>query len=382
MSIVEKTVRWSVSAISLGRERNDSSDGLGDDNCLKTILLDVDSKIPNLALMKISQWLKQNGEEPLLHQMHGGMVLPLEQASHVWASCVFRWNRPIAIGIQTHYQSLGIPVHIGGSGVSLQTKLPDHIESLVPDYSLYGEKEDRAVGFVQRGCIRKCEFCIVPEKEGRLADNVYRPLEEWVPQGFDKILLLDNEFAASPHEQEVLDSVKKHGWKLSITQGYDLRCVTPEKAAKLALHKPYDLKFRERRLYCAWDYFAIEPYVKKGIETLLKAGFEGREIMCYCLVGFNTSHLQDYYRVHLLWNKYEVLPFLMRYNMRKDDPFLNALACYTNRGPALYRNVSFIDYCKQKAPKLVEEATEIVHFCESGEHPNYTISTEQSAEKK
>src|SRR5438094_2612586 len=234
------------------------------------LLLDIDSKIPNLALMKISRWVRSMGYNPVLHKMHGRANIPLSGGwDHVWASSVFSWNRKLAFGVKTYYESIGIPCHLGGSGVSLQIKLPEEIEALTPDYSLY--KDDRAIGFVQRGCIRKCQFCIVPEKEGRLQDNVYRPIEEWVPQGFTKIMLLDNEFAASDYEKQVLDSVREHGWKLSITQGYDLRCVTPEKAALLSRDKPWSLKFSERRLYCAWDYFAIEPYVRQGIERLLRA---------------------------------------------------------------------------------------------------------------
>src|SRR2546425_10998823 len=340
---------------------------------MKHLLVDLDSKIPNLALMKISHYLRQRGHSPYLFQMHSHPLVPLQgQWDHAWISCVFSWNRSLAESTEKYYSSLGIPSHIGGSGVSLSTKLPEEIESLSPDYSLY--QDDRAVGFVQRGCIRKCEFCIVPQKEGRLVDNAYRPLETWVPPNFKKVLLLDNEFAASDYEKQVLDSVKEHGWKLSITQGYDLRCVTPEKAALLAQNKPYDLNFRERRLYCAWDYLAIEPYVKQGIERLFQVGFKGREIMCYCLVGFNTSHAQDYYRFHVLWKHYGVLPFIMRYNLRRDDRFLNALGRFVNRGPILYRKVGFVDYCKRKAPELVAEAEEIVKSIEAGNHPGLVLN--------
>ncbi len=318
------------------------------------LLIDVDSKIPNLALMKIAKWLRTKGERLELVRLRARWSeRQIRPASKVWISCVFTWNQKIAVQLQRRFEGMGIPVEIGGSGVSLITKLPPFIESLSPDYSLYGD--DRAVGFVQRGCIRKCQFCIVPQKEGRLADNEYRPLSEWVPDGFSKILLLDNEFAACPYENEVLDFVKTNHWKLSITQGYDLRCVTPEKAQKLAEYKPWSLKFDRKTLYVAWDYFFIEPYVRKGIETLLEAGFKGHEIMVYCLVGFNTTHAQDYYRVQVLWGEYGVLPFLMRYNLRKDDSFLNALARYTNRGPAIYRNHSFEEYCQELVPKLLPE---------------------------
>jgi len=153
-----------------------------------------------------------------------------------------------------------------------------------------------------------------------------------------------------------LETVRENDWKLSITQGYDLRCVTPEKAADLADGKPWNLKFTEKRLYVAWDYFYIEPYVRKGIETLLDAGFKGREIMCYCLVGFNTTHQQDYHRFKVLWGEYGVLPFIMRYNLRKDDKFLNAFGRYINRGPAGYRNHSFVEYCDERAPRIKAEA--------------------------
>jgi len=326
------------------------------------LLVDVDSKIPNLALMKISQYVKDKGRT-LLRLNEALRERPLDlDPEKVWISCVFTWNRKFAQEWASHWR---VPVEIGGSGISLKTRLPDEIEQLIPDYDLYGD--DRAIGFAQRGCIRKCSFCIVPLKEGRLIDNQYHPLEQWVPEGFSKVLLLDNEFAACPYEQQVLETCQAHDWKLSITQGYDLRCVTEQKAGWLADWKPWNLGFTRRTLYCAWDYLGIEPYVRKGIDLLQSAGFRGSEIMCYCLVGFNTSHLQDYYRFHVLWKEYGVLPFLMRYNKRTDDRFLNALSRFVNRGPAIYRYHSFIQYCEQEAPSLLRETTEIVNTVESGQ---------------
>lgn len=315
------------------------------------LLVDVDSKIPNLALMRISKYLKTLGQDVELLKLGPlkGLDIPILQNQRwdsVWISCVFTWNRELAFKVKTYYESLGASVRIGGSGVSLTTKLSEPIEAMPPDYDLYDD--DRAIGFVQRGCIRKCQFCIVSQKEGRLADNQYRPLESWVPEGFNKIMLLDNEFAAMPYEWDVLDQVQWNDWKLSITQGYDLRCMTKEKAECLAWNKPWDLKFGEHRLYVAWDYFFIEPYVRRGIEMLLDAGFKGKEIMCYCLAGFNTTHDQDRFKFELLWGKYGVLPFVMRYNLRKDDPWLNAWARYVNRGPASYRGHSFEDYLEHR----------------------------------
>jgi hypothetical protein len=325
------------------------------------LLIDVDSKIPNLALMHISSWLKRQGITVKLIEMEGrSRLLPTQGIEKVWVSSIFKWNRSLSAWILKFYFKLGIQCEAGGSGISLRINLPEEIECLPPDYALYDD--DRAIGFTQRGCIRACNFCDVHKKEGWLKDNIYRPLESWVPEGLKKVLLLDNELAASPHEFEVYDTCKKNGWKFSITQGYDLRCVTKEKAEKLARNKPYNLKFTEKRLYCAWDYFYIEPYVRKGIETLIKAGFKGKEITVYCLVGFNTTHTQDYHRFKVLWEEYGVLPFFMLYNKRRDDEFIYRLARFANHGPARYRNHSFEEYCEEFAPDLLPEVRSITNL--------------------
>jgi hypothetical protein len=349
---------------------------------LTHLLVDLDSKIPNLALMKISAFYKKKSVDKVLLWKVGREPEPEGIFESAWISCVFKWNRGLAERIASELKKKCLWVHIGGSGWDLHINLPKDIEWLQPDYSLYGD--DRAIGFVQRGCIRACDFCDVHEKEGWLKDNVYWPLEYWVPEGFSKILLLDNEFAAmrppwleTNRHDEILDTCKERGWKLSITQGYDLRtiCQVPGTAEKLAQNKPWDLKFTQRTLYCAWDYFAIEPEVRRALTTLKKAGFEGKNILCYCLSGHNTSHFQDLYRVHSLWKDFGVRPFVMKMDKRRDDPFLNALARYANRGPAAYRNHDFLDYLQHYGPRRVlPEAETIMGKIWDGEHPGFELS--------
>ena len=53
-------------------------------------------------------------------------------------------------------------MHIGGSGISLSTKLPPEIENLFPDYDLYPEM-NYSLGYSSRGCSRNCGFCFVPK---------------------------------------------------------------------------------------------------------------------------------------------------------------------------------------------------------------------------
>ena len=139
-------------------------------------------------------------------------------------------------------------------------------------------------------------------------------------------------------------TLRDSGRKWCQTQGYDLRIVARDErlAPLLADYKPWDLAFSERRVYCAWDYIGNEAPVRKGIERLLAAGFRPREVTCYTIVGFNTSHDQDLHRFNVLWGEYGVHPFVMPYNNRRDDPWIRAFARYVNR--RVYKACRWEDY--------------------------------------
>lgn len=98
-------------------------------------LIDVDSKIPNLALMKISAYHKAQGDSVELTS-----PLFVDQFDKIYASKIFK---------DSHLPMLPATAIIGGSGFDLSIKLPPEIESQFPDYSLY--RCDYAVGFTLRG---------------------------------------------------------------------------------------------------------------------------------------------------------------------------------------------------------------------------------------
>jgi hypothetical protein len=79
------------------------------------------------------------------------------------------------------------------------------------------------------------------------------------------------------------------------------------------------------------DYFGNVRPVTRGIQMLLDAGFKGRNIMCYVLVGFDTTFAQDLHRWRVLRKDLGVYPFVMIYNNRRDDPKLRAFARWVNR---------------------------------------------------
>lgn len=72
------------------------------------LLIDCDSKIPNLALMHISAWRKSEGLET------GWNV---QDPSEVWASIVFEKNKHMADGLKFLYPNAMID--IGGGGIRL-----------------------------------------------------------------------------------------------------------------------------------------------------------------------------------------------------------------------------------------------------------------------
>lgn len=117
---------------------------------MKIGLIDVDShNFPNLALMKISAWHKSIGDTV-------EWCLPLDHYDIVYQSKVFddTYSKDI-----DWYPNADKNIK-GGTGYGIKDTLPDNIEHMYPDYSLYPDlTENTAYGFLTRGCPRGCDFC-------------------------------------------------------------------------------------------------------------------------------------------------------------------------------------------------------------------------------
>lgn len=117
-------------------------------------LLAIDSVYPNLALMKISRHHKEHGDT--VEWMN-----PLEHYDKVYMSKVFSYTPDYR-----YYIDAG-EVEKGGTGYDIRKRLPENIDSLQPDYSIYPAIDNTtAYGFITRGCPNKCKWCVVPQKEG------------------------------------------------------------------------------------------------------------------------------------------------------------------------------------------------------------------------
>jgi hypothetical protein len=205
-------------------------------------------------------------------------------------------------------------VVVGGSGISLSLNLDYDIEHIIPDYDLYNV--DFSMGFTSRGCIRNCGFCIVPEKEGYIRDNAH--ISEFHYPEHKKIILLDNNFQASPRWRENLDYINEHDLKVNFNQGLDIRILDLEFAERLTQTKYYNWNFKIRGLHFAFDDMRYEKDVWQGIDLLDKAGIPLKHCLFYVLIGYNTTEEQDLYRIRSLYER-GVHPYVMPYNKHKSD---------------------------------------------------------------
>lgn len=235
---------------------------------MKILLLDFDIQnrrraFPNLALMKLSAYHKARGDEVWLN-------FPLCQPDITYGSCVFSWHKPTAVDPS---------ILVGGSGISLDTWLPDDIEHIMPDYQLY-PSIDFSMGYTSRGCIRDCPFCLVRRKEGYI--KTWAKIKEFVNPSFKRLLLLDNNIFASPNCIETFDDLIESQVETDINQGMDIRLLTDELV--------YYLKQIKMRIYrFAFDDIANEKQVRQGIELLLRSGISPRKLAFYMLVGFKRN---------------------------------------------------------------------------------------------
>lgn len=280
---------------------------------MKILLADVDSKIPNLALMKISSHHKELGDE---------VGFDVSNPDKIYASVVFTKNAWKARALKFMYPDTEI--EMGGSGIDLSKTLSSELEYLKPDYDLY--PSEYSMGFTTRGCIRKCPFCIVPEKEGKI--KRWQHISEFHDSRFDKVVCLDNNITADQAWFfENTDYVLENNLKFNAIQGLDIRILTPETAERI-----HELRW-DGQIHFAWDNMVDEVAVRTGISILKQAGIKTRHnVTFYVLVGFNTTEDEDKYRCRTL-KKLNCNPFVIQYAKNK---WTRKIAWWANRKQAFW----------------------------------------------
>ena len=291
-------------------------------------LIDVDGhNFPNFALMRISAYHKVRGDQV-------EWATPFNGYDKVLASKVFTFTSDF------NYLTLQADeIEKGGTGYDIQKKLSSEIEnSILMDYSIYPQY-NFSLQFFSRGCIRKCPFCLVREKEGYI--QAVEPVE-LNPKG-EWIEVLDNNFFANPEWKDAINYLQKKNQMVNL-HGVDVRIMNEEQAFYLS-----KLKMKQN-IHIAWDLPQLD--LTDRLKEMIKY-VKPYKITCYVLVGFNSTIEQDLFRLNTL-KSLGITPFVQPYrdftNDRKPKQYELDLARWANK-MWLFKSFDFADFSPRKGFK-------------------------------
>lgn len=280
-------------------------------------LIAVDSDFPNLALMKISSWHKANGDKVDWYN-------PFDEYDIVYMAKVFTFTPDYGQWI-TNAQH----IRRGGTGYDIHSTLPEGMEYVTPDYSIYPNIDNKtAYGFLTRGCPNKCKWCVVPRKEGNV--RPYMDVEQIAVDGRTNLILMDNNILACDYGLQQIQKIIDKGYRVDFNQALDARLITEDIAKLLAKvrwlnHIRFGCDTPKQIKECERAMKMIDEYRGKPASYLM-----------YTMIGSDfdeavsrLNHWRDYKRVRIVAqpfrdvdNPHQVIPQwqkdLARWSMRRE----------------------------------------------------------------
>jgi len=269
---------------------------------MKILLLHLDGKLPNVALMRIAAHHRALGDSvELRHAPTVASIGPglFDRHDKVYASCIFERTRPVAERVLEEYPE----ALVGGTGWrDITLSLEDiGITTTEQDYGIY-PRFTPSLGFTQRGCRLKCSFCVVPKKEGAVREE-QTIAQLWRGEGHPReLVLLDNDFFGQPRWRERIAEIRDGSFRVCFSQGINARMLDEETGAAIGSVDYRDDSMKVKRIYTAWDSKKDEKRLFRGLEHLTRAGVKPDHIMVYILVGYwagETAADRDYRRLKL-----------------------------------------------------------------------------------
>ena len=259
------------------------------------VLINIDSKIPNLALKKIEKYHLDKGDK-----VEWDNELMASVSDKTYVSCIFTKNKDLCKQWEGRAE-------IGGTGYDIKKVLPKEIEEV--DLRINW-------GFTTRGCIRRCGFCFVPEKEGKLhiVGDVY---SVWDSKSKDIVLMDNNILGVPEHFKKICGQLRKEKLRVDFNQGLDIRLLTDDLVEELKT-------IRHKEYHFAWDGKDDLTDKFRWLYSHLK------RCTVYVLCGYNTTYQQELDK----FNKLKEIGhngFCMRYETVYNDPAYILLARWVNQ---------------------------------------------------
>jgi hypothetical protein len=326
------------------------------------------SKYPPLGLMKISQYHRGKGDHVEFCRGMSAEHRDKAEWDRIYVSTLFTYDWSKTIKTVKYYRySVKDPrsenLIVGGVMATLMAddiraamdckvveglldekgKLgygdDDVIDSLLPDYSILDQVDyqyataNAYIGYMTRGCSRKCRFCAVHKMEPRfkhyqsMADHIEQVNSRYGPR--KDLLLLDNNVLASKQFERIVNEIKSMGFQrgaqfaylsksghqvkanrcVDFNQGLDARLLTEPRMALLS-------EIAVRPLRIAFDNIAYRPLYEEKVR--LAARFGMRYLSNYILFNYDdrAADLYERLRINLDLNDeldLQIFSFPMRY---------------------------------------------------------------------
>ena len=378
---------------------------------------------PNLALLKLAGYFRDNGfvrqEDWLQATSQSSYKLLTNESTlddlltldYIYVSCVFSFtldNPPILLNTILCNKQLRKKLRMGGTGsyanlsvkdgfsekreedmlrlekdaflnslkdisgaygINMRTQMPDYhlydsyikgMENVKKTPTYYKDYKEYSIGFLTRGCFRRCPFCVNKLEKKTLP---YSHLKDFLDNEIDErtgrlrrpyIYLWDDNFLASPYWEELLDELIACGRPFQFRQGLDERLLAQSKRGEDMAKKLASANYHGDFIF-AFDNWHDRTVIEKALK-IWKHYCPKKETKFYLFCGFKQSKTDEksfqqdvaeiFMRICVLM-RHGCLGYIMRHEDYKQSPIPNIyvqIARWCNQ-PGFYRNLSFWQFC-------------------------------------